>query len=121
MTTGDLSPDAFRESAHQLVEWIAEYLEHPEKYPVLSQVKPGEIRAALPTSAPAEGEPLSRIIDDFEKIIVPGITHWNHPSFFAYFGISASVPGILGEMLAAHKKGEAPAGAPPQEPAVATR
>lgn len=99
--TGDLSPDAFRESAHQLVEWIAEYLEHPEKYPVLSRVRPGEIRAALPATAPREGEPLSRIIEDFERVIVPGMTHWNHPSFFAYFGISASVPGILGEMLAA--------------------
>lgn len=98
---GDFTPDAFRASAHQLVEWIAEYLEHPERYPVLSQVKPGEIRAALPASAPREGEPLERIIDDFERIIVPGITHWNHPGFLAYFGISASVPGILGEMLAA--------------------
>lgn len=99
--TGDLSPDQFRASAHQLVEWIAEYLEHPERYPVLSQVEPGEIRAALPTSAPRDGESLERIIDDFERIIVPGITHWNHPGFLAYFSISASVPGILGEMLAA--------------------
>ncbi|MGI8508169.1 MAG: pyridoxal phosphate-dependent decarboxylase family protein [Gemmatimonadaceae bacterium] len=99
--TGDLSPDVFREHGHQLIEWIASYLEHPERYPVLSQVAPGDIRAALHSSPPTTGEPVGRIIEDFERVIVPGITHWNHPSFFAYFAISASVPGILGELLAA--------------------
>jgi aromatic-L-amino-acid decarboxylase len=84
-----------------ILDWIAEYLEHPERYPVLSRVVPGEIRAMLPTSPPRAGESLEAILRDFEATIVPGITHWNHPGFFAYFSISASVPGILGELLTA--------------------
>ncbi len=99
--TGDLSPEVFRAQAHQLVDWIADYLADPGRYPVLSQVKPGEVAAALPASPPKDGEPIQEIIADFERVILPGITHWNHPAFFAYFAISASVPGILGEMLAA--------------------
>jgi len=98
---GDLSTDDFRTSAHELVEWIASYLEHPERFPVLAQVRPGDVTRQLPASPPAVGEPLDRIMADIERVIIPGITHWNHPSFFAYFAISASVPGILGEMLAA--------------------
>lgn len=81
--------------------WLAEYLDHPERYPVLSQVSPGDIAAALPAAPPVKGEPMDAILADFERTIVPGITHWNHPSFFAYFAISASVPGIVGELLAA--------------------
>ena len=81
--------------------WLGEYLDHPERYPVLSQVSPGDVAAALPASPPVTGEPMDAILADFERTIVPGITHWNHPSFFAYFAISASVPGIVGELLAA--------------------
>lgn len=89
----------FRAQGHRLVEWIADYLEHSDRYPVLAQVKPGEIAASLPAAAPVEGEPFDRILDDFEKLIVPGLTHWNHPGFFAYFAISASAPGILADFL----------------------
>ncbi|MEO7218044.1 MAG: pyridoxal-dependent decarboxylase [Gemmatimonadaceae bacterium] len=99
--TGDLSVDTFREHGHELIEWIASYLENPTTYPVLSQARPSDTIAALPKSAPAVGEPMAQILADFERVIMPGITHWNHPSFFAYFAISASIPGILGELLAA--------------------
>ena len=99
--TGDLSTEVFRKHGHELIEWIAEYLDDPSKYPVLSQSRPGDTLAALPKSAPAKGEDMTRILADFERVIMPGITHWNNPSFFAYFAISASIPGILGEMLAA--------------------
>src|SRR5688572_27392854 len=101
MTTefGDLSPDSFRTQGHALVEWIARYLEDPARYPVLAKVKPGEIRAGLPAAPPEQGEALGEILVDFEEKILPGITHWNHPGFFAYFAVSSSVPGILAEML----------------------
>jgi aromatic-L-amino-acid decarboxylase len=98
---GDLPADDFRAQGHAIVEWIARYLEHPERFPVVARVRPGDVRASLPSSPPAHGEPLDRIVGDFEERILPGITHWNHPGFFAYFSISASAPGILGEMLAA--------------------
>ena len=98
---GDISPADFRAAAHTAVDWIAEYLEHPEKYPVKSRVGPGDIRRALPDHAPAEGEALADIMRDFHDTLIPGITHWNHPAFFAYFAISGSMPGILGELLTA--------------------
>ncbi|MBD3235715.1 MAG: aspartate aminotransferase family protein, partial [Candidatus Eisenbacteria bacterium] len=91
----------FRTTGHQLVDWIADYLEHAERYPVLAQVAPGEIRARLPAAAPEDGEPLERILRDFQQIILPGVTHWNHPRFFAYFPANNSGPSILGEMLSA--------------------
>jgi aromatic-L-amino-acid decarboxylase len=99
--TGDLSPDEFRAAAHAAVDWIAEYLEHSGQYPVRSRVRPGDIRDALPASPPTRGEPLDAMLRDFVSTIVPGITHWNHPAFFAYFANSASYPGILGELLTA--------------------
>ena len=99
--TGDLSTAMFRKHGHDLIEWIASYLDDPDRYPVLSQARPGDTTAALPALPPATAEPLSDILADFERVIMPGITHWNNPSFFAYFAISASVPGILGELLAA--------------------
>ena len=98
---GDISPERFVEYGKRLVEWVGEYLAHPEHYPVVSRAKPGEIASALPVSPPREGESLDDIIADFERVIVPGITHWNHPGFFAYFSVSASVPGILAELLTA--------------------
>jgi aromatic-L-amino-acid decarboxylase len=91
----------FRKHGHELVDWIAEYLDHPETYPVLSRVKPGEIAAALPAHAPEEGEGFDAIMADFERVLVPGLTHWNHPGFFAYFAITASAPGVLAEFLSA--------------------
>ena len=98
---GDMDPEAFRREAHRLADWIADYLANSSRYPVLSQVAPGDIVRRLPTAAPQAGESFDRILEDFERIIVPGLTHWNHPGFFAYFAITASGPGILGEFLAA--------------------
>src|SRR5688572_20703594 len=96
-----MDPAAFRRHGYQLVDWIADYLEHPDRYPVLSHVEPGQIRDALPSTAPDDPEPFDRIMADFERVLVPGLTHWNHPRFFAYFAITASPPGILGEFLSA--------------------
>ena len=97
---GDISADEFRAAAHQLVDWMADYLGGGvERYPVMSRVEPGALRAALPASPPREGEPLQRLLDDAEQLVMPGVTHWNHPGFFAYFAITGSAPGILGEML----------------------
>ncbi|MGH9408354.1 MAG: pyridoxal phosphate-dependent decarboxylase family protein [Vicinamibacterales bacterium] len=94
-------PDDFRRHAHRVADWIADYLEHPERYPVLSRVSPGDVRASLPSSAPELGEPFEAIFADFERVIVPGLTHWNHPGFFAYFAITGSEPGVLAEFLCA--------------------
>ena len=91
----------FRRHGHELVEWIARYLEEVERYPVLSRATPGDIVAALPARAPEEGESFDAIMADFERVLVPGLTHWNHPGFFAYFAITASPPGILAEFLSA--------------------
>jgi aromatic-L-amino-acid decarboxylase len=96
-----VDPAAFRRHGHELVDWIADYLEHSDRYPVLARVKPGEITAALPREAPEEPEGFGAIMADFERVLVPGLTHWNHPRFFAYFAITASPPGVLGEFLSA--------------------
>jgi aromatic-L-amino-acid decarboxylase len=98
---GDMDPEEFRREGHRVVDWLAEYLTAPERYRVLSNVAPGEIRNALPAQAPERGERFEHIFADFERMIVPGITHWNHPGFFAYFAISGSGPGVLAELLAA--------------------
>jgi aromatic-L-amino-acid/L-tryptophan decarboxylase len=96
-----LDPSEFRRHGHALVDWIADYLATGERYPVLSRVAPGSVRAALPGAAPEQGEPFEQIFSDFERVIVPALTHWNHPGFFAYFAITASEPGILAEFLSA--------------------
>ncbi len=96
-----MDAESFRRHGHELVDWIADYLEHPERYPVLSRVTPGQIVAALPNDAPEEPETFGAVMADFERVLVPGLTHWNHPRFFAYFAISASPPGILAEFLSA--------------------
>ena len=98
---GDMDPEAFRREAHRIADWIADYLAAPERFPVLSRVRPGEIRDALPRAAPDHGEPFENIFADFEHVLLPGITHWNHPNFFAYFAISGSGPGVLAEFLSA--------------------
>src|SRR5439155_16792982 len=97
--TGDMDPESFRMYGHQVVDWIADYLEHVGDYPVLAQSAPGHIRHALPYKPTVQPEPMETILTDFERIIMPGITHWNSPGFLAYFGITGSGPGILGEML----------------------
>lgn len=94
-------PGDIRAALHDAADWVADYLVRVGALPVLARVRPGDIRAALPASPPARGEPLARMLQDFERVIVPGITHWNHPGFFAYFGISGSGPGIVGELLSA--------------------
>jgi aromatic-L-amino-acid decarboxylase len=98
---GDFPTPELTHNGRRALDWIADYLDHPERYPVLARVRPGELKAALPAHAPETGEPLGRILDDFEELIVPAVTHWNHPGFLAYFGITGSIPGILGELLAA--------------------
>jgi aromatic-L-amino-acid decarboxylase len=97
----EMSPDEFRAAAHQAVDWIADYLRDIRDLPVLPDVQPGALVDRLPSVGPEQGESMDAILADFRSLIVPGITHWNHPRFFAYFSISASGPGILGEMLAA--------------------
>jgi aromatic-L-amino-acid decarboxylase len=96
-----MDPEAFRREAHRIADWIADYLAAPDRFPVLSSVRPGDIRRALPSHAPETGESFDDIFADFERIILPGITHWNHPGFFAYFAITGSGPGVLAEFLTA--------------------
>jgi aromatic-L-amino-acid decarboxylase len=96
-----MSPEEFRTAGHEVVDWIADYLRDIRDLPVLPDVQPGDLMDALPAAGPEQGESMDTILADFRNLIVPGITHWNHPRFFAYFSISASGPGILGEMLAA--------------------
>jgi aromatic-L-amino-acid/L-tryptophan decarboxylase len=96
---GDMPPELLRAYGHRVVDWIAGYLEHPESYPVLSRARPGEIASSLPATPPDQPEAVDEILRDFERVILPGITHWNHPGFLAYFAISASAPGMLAEML----------------------
>jgi aromatic-L-amino-acid/L-tryptophan decarboxylase len=96
---GDVPPEEFQRQARRVVQWMGEYLAHPERFPVVPRVAPGDIAATLPAEPPASAESLDVILDDFERLIVPGVTHWNHPGFFAYFAITASAPGILAEML----------------------
>jgi len=99
--SGDMDPEEFRREGHRVVDWLADYFAHPERFPVLAQVKPGDLVRALPSHAPEDPEAFAAIFDDFTTLVVPGITHWNHPGFFAYFAISGSGPGVLAEMLAA--------------------
>jgi aromatic-L-amino-acid/L-tryptophan decarboxylase len=94
-----MSPDEFRRHGHQVIDWIADYYSRIESFPVLSQVKPGEIRESLPASAPLKGEQFGDILEDVEKLILPGLTHWQSPNFFAFFPSNASGPGILGDLL----------------------
>ncbi len=83
------------------MDWIAEYLTNVAEMPVLAQTKPGDLLDALPKSAPEKGEPFDAILRDFDRLVMPAVTQWNHPRFFAYFACTGSTPAILGEMLAA--------------------
>ena len=94
-----MTPDEFRRNGHAVIDWIADYHSRIESFPVLSQVKPGQIRASLPEHPPAQGEPFDALLKDVEKLILPGVTHWQSPNFFAYFPCNASGPGILGDLL----------------------
>jgi len=94
-----MSPEEFRRQGYAVVDWIADYYSRIESFPVLSQVKPGEIRASLPASAPVQGEPFSALLKDVGEKILPGITHWQSPNFYAFFPSNASGPAILGDLL----------------------
>ena len=94
-------PDDFRSQVERVADWIDGYYRDARRYPVLSRYKPGELIHALPAEAPEGSEPFDAIFADFERLIVPGLTHWNHPRFFAYFAISAAPVSVLAEMLAA--------------------
>ena len=96
-----MHPDEFRRQGHALVDWMAEYLAGVGELPITPAVRPGDIRRALPAAPPAAGEPFSTLLDDFRRLIVPGMTHWNHPGWFAYFPCNNSPPSILAEMLTA--------------------
>ncbi len=91
----------FREFGHKLIDWVADYLESSERFPVLSTIQPNDIIDGLPAHGPEQGETLDRIFDDFERVILPGITHWNHPRFLAFFANTSSPPAVLAELLAA--------------------
>ena len=96
-----MTPDEFRKHAHELVEWMVGYMENVENYPVKSPVKPGDIFNKIPDSPPDESESFSLLMKDFDEIIMPGITHWQNPNFFAYFPANTSPPSILAEMIIA--------------------
>ncbi len=96
-----MTPDEFRRWGYAVIDWIAEYQRRAESLPVLSNVAPGQIRASLPPTAPSQGEPFDAILSDVEKLILPGITHWQSPNFFAFFPANNSGPSILGELLSA--------------------
>lgn len=97
--TFHMTPAEFRRHGKKVVDWIADYYEQIESYPVMSRVKPGEIRGALPKDAPENGEPFDTMLRDFEEVILPGITHWQSPNFFAYFPSNNSLPSMLGDLL----------------------
>lgn len=96
---GDMPVDEFRKHGHMLIDWVADYLEGVEKYPVLAQIKPGDVKFKLPAEPPFEGEEFQDFMKDIDEIIMPGMTHWNHPNFMAYFNSTGTGPGILAELL----------------------
>ncbi len=98
---GDMSAEDFRRFGYEIIDWISNYFEHIEELPVLAQVQPHELEAKLPPTAPDRGEPMQEILRDVDRLIVPALTHWNHPRFFALFSTSTSAPGIFGELLSA--------------------
>jgi aromatic-L-amino-acid decarboxylase len=91
----------FASAAAEVVRWIDEYFREAERYPVLAQVRPGQVVERLPAAPPEEPEPFQAVWEDFQRVILPGVTHWNHPAFFAYFAITGSAPGVLGELVSA--------------------
>ncbi|MFC2133054.1 pyridoxal phosphate-dependent decarboxylase family protein [Bacteroidota bacterium] len=99
--SGDMPPEEFRKYGHQLVDWIADYLKNIDNIPVLPGIKPGDIKSKLPGSPPEKGESMENILADIDPVIMPGMTHWSHPNFMAYFNSTASGPGILAELLTA--------------------
>ncbi len=97
----DLSNRQLHAALERVTAWIEGYLGDPGRFPVLAQVSPGAVAARLPASPPDEAESMDAILDDFERVLLPGVTHWNHPGFFAYFATTGSAPGVMAEMLTA--------------------
>jgi aromatic-L-amino-acid decarboxylase len=93
--------ERFLEDGHAALEWVAGYLDRVRDLPVLAQVQPGEVRSRLPAAPPEEAEPFAAVLRDLDEVLLPGITHWQHPRYFAYFAVTASTPGVLAELLAA--------------------
>ncbi|MBN1318070.1 MAG: aspartate aminotransferase family protein [Anaerolineales bacterium] len=100
-TSFHMTPEAFRRYGRELIDWIADFYQRVESLPVLSQVEPGQIRAALPENPPFKGESFDQILHDVDEIILPGLTHWQSPNFFAFFPANTSGPSLLGELLTA--------------------
>src|SRR5262245_29281994 len=98
---GDMPAEEFRAYGHQLIDWIADFLAGISDIPAFPDVQPGDLIAKLPATAPIKGEAMEEILADVDRVIMPGMAHWNHPRFFAYFTSSGSGPGILGELLGA--------------------
>jgi aromatic-L-amino-acid decarboxylase len=96
-----MTPEEFRRRGKELVDWIADYQQRVEGFPVLSPVAPGQVRGRLPAHPPEAGEPFGAMLRDVEDVILPGITHWQSPNFFAYFPSNSSGPAVLGELLSA--------------------
>src|SRR5688572_2915907 len=96
-----MNKEDFRRFGHELIDWIADYFDRIDDLPVLAAIEPGDLKAQLPNAPPKQGEPMEQIIADVDRLIVPALTHWSHPSFFAYFATSTSAPGIFGELLTA--------------------
>src|ERR671917_545185 len=96
-----MTPEQFRQHGHEVVDWIADYWSRIGEFPVRSQVAPGEVRAALPPTAPEQGEPISAVLADLDRVVLPGTTHWQHPGFFGYFPANTSGPSALGDLVSA--------------------
>ena len=94
-----MTPDEFRRAGHAVVDWVAQYMEQVEQYPVLAQVEPGEVRARLPEAAPKQGEPPEAVLRDLDEVIMPGVTHWQSPNFYAFFPANGSGPAVLGDLV----------------------
>ena len=94
-----MTPEEFRDAAHKAVDWVADYLTRVEDFPVLSQVQPGWVRSQLPEAPPEQGEPFEAILSDLNEVILPGITHWQSPNFYAFFPANASGPAVIGDLV----------------------
>src|SRR3954463_8955084 len=92
-----MTPEQFRQHGHEVVDWIADYWTRIASLPVRSQVSPGEVREALPAQAPEQGEPFAAVLADLDRVVLPGVTHWQHPGFFGYFPANTSGPSVLGD------------------------
>ncbi len=97
--TGHMTPEQFRAHGHEVVDWIADHMGRVESLPVRSQVAPGDVRALLPDAAPESGEPFADVLADLDRVVVPGLTHWQHPGFYAYFPANTSGPSVLGDLV----------------------